>query len=444
MNSKSKPPAGALHLLTAKEVQAAGTGDYPDGGGLVLRVGKGAGHASYVFRYTAPAGKRREMGLGPAHRSSVAQTGKSIVLARDLAHRARELLRHGHDPIEYREAQRAAARAADEQRTSQAAADQWTLARAARDYHERVIEPKRSPKHAAQWLASLENHVPASLWQAPIATIEPPALFAALLEVRPHERARNVSAENLPETVQRMRQRLDAIFEDAIFHKRCTSNPAAAIKRKMREASGKRDRGAFRALPYKEAPALMARLRVADGVAAKCLEFTVLTVARTSEALLATWPEIDLDAKTWAVPKKRMKAKEPHTVYLPARAIDILKTMQGVGSRYVFPTTAQSADKAEKPLSNMAMLVTLDRLGVREKTTVHGLARATFSTWANETGAARPDVIEACLAHEEGNKVRAAYNRATFNEERRALLAAWADYLAREPAQVIDLQSKRA
>jgi len=60
--------------------------------------------------------------------------------------------------------------------------------------------------------------------------------------------------------------------------------------------------------------------------------------------------------------------------------------------------------------------------------TVHGF-RATFSTWANETAAARPDVIEACLAHREGDKIRAAYNRAQFNVERRALLAVWADFL---------------
>jgi hypothetical protein len=86
--------------------------------------------------------------------------------------------------------------------------------------------------------------------------------------------------------------------------------------------------------------------------------------------------------------------------------------------------------KPEQPLSNMAMLTTLERMKVRDRTTVHGLCRATFSTWANETNAARPDVIEACLAHEEANRVRAAYNRAQFTEERRELLAAWADYLA--------------
>jgi hypothetical protein len=90
-------------------------------------------------------------------------------------------------------------------------------------------------------------------------------------------------------------------------------------------------------------------------------------------------------------------------------------------------------------MSNMALLTTLDRLGARQATTVHGLCRATFSTWANETGAARPDVVEACLAHKEGDKVRRAYNRASFAAERRALLNAWATFLATPPAQIFSL-----
>jgi len=116
--------------------------------------------------------------------------------------------------------------------------------------------------------------------------------------------------------------------------------------------------------------------------------------------------------------------------------------MQGLDPVYVFPSPM--AERTGKPMSNMALLTTLNRLGYRDRTTVHGLARATFSTWANETGAARPDVIEACLAHEESNRVRAAYNRAKFNDERRALLEAWAEYLARPAAPVVELESKRA
>ena len=92
----------------------------------------------------------------------------------------------------------------------------------------------------------------------------------------------------------------------------------------------------------------------------------------------------------------------------------------------------------------MAMLAVLGRLGVRDRTTVDGLCLATFSTWAYETAAARPDVIEACLAHREADKVKAAYNRAQFNDERMALLAAWAQYLTQPAAAVLAISSRAA
>ena len=381
------------------------------------------------------------MGLGVCRRGSPAQSGDSITGARDVAHKCRELLRQGLDPIDQRDQQRETGRQAETVKKAEKARERWTLARCARDYHERVIEPTRTDKHAAQWISSLENHVPATLWHRPITDIDPPALLQALADIKPHERARNLSqGDRVAETISRIRQRLDAVFEDAIFHKRCASNPAAAVKRKMRETLPKKKSGQFAALPYREAPAFMARLRDAPGTAARCLEFTLLTAARTGEALGAVWSEFDLEAKTWLVPAERMKASgkdqpEPHLVHLSARALEVLKAQAGVHADFVFPSVA----KKDAPQSNMAMLAVLGRLGERERTTVHGLCRATFSTWAYETAAARPDVIEACLAHREADKVKAAYNRAQFTDERRVLLAAWADYLAQPSARVIPL-----
>ncbi len=433
--------AGRLHRLTAREVHAAQSGDHADGGGLMLRVNGPA--ASWVLRYTAPTGKRREMGLGVAHRGSPAQAGATLTAARDGAHKARELLRQGRDPLDAKAHERESARAADAARKANKARERWTLARCSRDYHERVIEPTKTAKHSAQWIASLENHVPAALWSRPIDEIEPPELLQALLAIKPHERARNLAhGDKVAETVQRIRQRLDAVFEDAIFHRRCTANPAAAVRRKMRETMPRKEAGGFAMLPFQEAPALLGRLREAPGTAARCLEFAVLTAARTSEAIGAEWCEIDLEARTWLVPFDRMKASgkkkaEPHLVHLSARAVDVLRWQLGQHARLVFPSTM----KKDAPQSNMAMLAVLDRLGVRDRTTVHGLCRATFSTWAYETAAARPDVIEACLAHREADKVKAAYNRAQFNDERRALLTAWAEYLARPSAAVVPLRA---
>jgi integrase len=421
-------------------VQAAGDGDLSDGGGLLLRA-RGES-ASWVFRYTAASGRRREMGLGICHRGSVAQAGTSLTGARESAHKARELLRQGGDPIEERERRRELAQEAEQAKRTEQTLERWTLARSARDYHERVIEPTRTTRHAAQWISSLENHIPAALWNKPIGAIDPPELLQALGAIKPHSRARNLTDDaKVLETVQRIRQRLDAVFEDAIFHKRCTTNPAAAVRRKMRESMPRKDAGQFAALPYKEAPAFMARLRAMPGTAARCLEFAVLTAARTGEALGAVWSEFDLEAGVWTVPAARMKASgkdkaEAHTVYLSGRALDVLRGQQGQHAQFVFPSTV----KEDSAQSNMAMLAELDRMSERERTTVHGLCRATFSTWAYETAAARPDVIEACLAHREADKVKAAYNRAQFTEERRALLAAWADYLAKPPAAVLPFE----
>jgi hypothetical protein len=145
--------------------------------------------SSWVLRFTSPISrKRREMGLGVARRGSLAQAGDSATGARDAAHKARE---------------------------------QLTLCRVARTYHETVIEPNRTPKHAAQWIASLEHHVPEHIWHAPIDSIEPPELLDALLSVR----SLADPAERVPETLQRVRQRLDGIFENASFRKPCATTP---------------------------------------------------------------------------------------------------------------------------------------------------------------------------------------------------------------------------
>lgn len=413
-----------LHLLSVRAVQTAPDGDHSDGGNLLLRACGDS--ATWVFRYTAATGKRREMGLGPAHRANPAQAGQSLTGARELAAEARTLLQRGVDPIDERDQRRDAQRQAVEQAKAAKMQQALTLARAARDYHQRVIEPSRTAKHAAQWISSLENHMPLALWHAPVSSITAPALLSALAAIKPHERARNVTASaRLDETVQRVRQRLDAVFEDAVSHGWCGTNPAAAIRRKLREGMPRRERGQLAALPYREAPDFMRRLRTTEGIAARALELAVLTAARTSEVIDATWQEIDLDAALWVVPAARMKAGEDHAVYLTPRAVALLRAMQRYGQAFVFPSPRLDG----KQLSNMALLAVLGRMGERKRTTVHGLCRATFSTWANETGAGRPDVIEACLAHEEGNRVRAAYNRAKFANERRALLQQWANYL---------------
>jgi integrase len=189
-------------------------------------------------------------------------------------------------------------------------------------------------------------------------------------------------------------------------------------------------------------PSLVNRIRTSPGIAARALEFGVLTAARTSEILGAEWNEFDLVNGVWTVPKERMKAREAHTVFLSPRAIEVLKGQRGLSKRYLFPSPVDR----NKPLSNMGMLTLLRRLGVDEETTVHGLCRSSFSTWAYENAVARPEVIEAALAHWEKDQIKRAYNRAQFNSERRKLLIDWADFVCGQAirARVLPLRQRAA
>jgi integrase len=408
-----------LHLLSPREVQVARDGDHPDGGGLLLRV-RGQ-RAVWVFRYTSPAGRRLDAGFGIAHRDSMSEAGESLRQARDRARRARDSLAAGIDFLDQKRSEREPVVKDRAAAKAQREAQHMTLARYARRYHETQIEPKFNPKYASVWIASLERHMPSEIWYKPIAEVGVVELYEALAAVK----------RELPETADRMRRRLAAVFDDAVFFGCCASNPADTIRRKLAAAAGAaRGERNFAALPYAEVPAFVDELRRQPGIGAKALEFALLTAARTGEVIGAVWDEIDERTSIWRIPGERMKGRKDrprpdHVVYLVDRARAILHEMRALGGGYMFPSPSDPC----KPLSNMAMLTLLKRMKVDRRTTVHGLCRASFSTWANENAIARPDVIEAALAHREGDLVRAAYNRASFAAERAALLRAWADFI---------------
>lgn len=128
---------------------------------------------------------------------------------------------------------------ADKARKTEREREQLTLCRAARAHHEREVKPNLTIKHSAQRIASLEHYVPAGLWHLPIASITAPTLLKGL----PTVRALDDLSERVPETLQRVHQRLDVVFEDAIFHGHCLSNPARALRAKL-----------ARAMPRQKAP----------------------------------------------------------------------------------------------------------------------------------------------------------------------------------------------
>jgi integrase len=234
-----------------------------------------------------------------------------------------------------------------------------------------------------------------------------------------------------PETASRLRGRIESILDWAkVRGYRAGENPArwkghlqALLPAKSKIAQVEH----HAALPYAELPGFMAALRMADGMAAKALRFTILTGARTSEALGATWTEIDLEARLWTVPAARMKAGKEHRVPLsePVLALlrDLYQTRQG---EPVFPGAIKG-----KGLSNMALLMALRRLG-RADLTAHGF-RSTFRDWVAEQTNFPSEVAEMALAHTVGDKVEAAYRRGDLFEKRQQLAEAWGAFCS-QPA----------
>jgi integrase len=166
----------------------------------------------------------------------------------------------------------------------------------------------------------------------------------------------------------------------------------------------------------------MAALRVADGTGARALRFAILTAARTGEVLGAKWAEMDLEARLWTIPGDRMKAGKEHRVPLSEPAVSLVRDLAAVRQgEHVF-----AGSKKGRPLSNMALLMCLRRLG-RNDLTAHGF-RSTFRDWVAECTDFPHEVAEMALAHAVGNRVEAAYRRGDLFEKRRQLAAAWGSY----------------
>jgi integrase len=177
-------------------------------------------------------------------------------------------------------------------------------------------------------------------------------------------------------------------------------------------------------MPHGGIGAFMTELRVREGVAAKALEFLILTAARTGEVIGAKWSEIDLKACVWVIPGDRMKGGREHRVPLSEPAMAILKHMaMGREADHVFPRDRRDM------LSNMAMDMLLRRMG-RDDVTVHGF-RSTFRDWCGEATAFQREIAEAALAHVVGDGTERAYRRGDALDKRRQLMNAWAGFCAK-------------
>ena len=376
-------------------------GMHSDGGGLYLQVTKG-GARTWIYRFMLH-GRAREMGLGPLHIVTLAE-------AREKARECRRLRYEGIDPIEARKAQRAEERLA--------AATAMTFEQCAERYIEAHKAGWRNPKHAAQWPSTLATYAYPVFGDLPVQAIDVGLVTKAL---EPIWRTK-------PETGSRVRGRIESVLDWATVRGyRRGDNPArwrGHLDKLLPARAKVRKVEHHAALPYAEMGEFVAALREQEGIAARALEFLILTATRTGEVIGARWDEFDLAEKLWTVPGARMKAGKEQRVPLSGRALAIIedmKTQRVNDHEFVFP-----GGRPRKPLSNMAMLKLLQRMG-RGDLTAHGF-RSSFRDWAAERTGFPHEVAEMALAHTVSDKVEAAYRRGDLFQKRRQLMEAWAKH----------------
>lgn len=393
-------PKIAKELSALQVSRLTESGHHAVGGvtGLYLYITP-TGARSWVLR-TLIAGKRRHMGLG-------AFPSVTLAMAREKARAARSEVEAGVDPI--------AARSEVLKKLKEENLNAVTFESAANAYIEAHGDTWKNPKYRAQWSATLATYAFPVIGSLQTAHVTQAHVLAVL---EPIWKTKN-------ETAARLRGRIEAVLDWATVRGyREGENPARWKGRldKLLPAPGKIQKTVHRkALTIDAVQQFMRDLRDKEGVAARALEFVVLTAARSGEVRGVTWSEIDLDAAVWVVPGDRMKAGREHRVPLCAQAVELLKKMpRFVGNEHVFPSPRG------KVLSDMALLAVMRRMEV--DAVPHGF-RSTFRDWVGERTDYPRELAEQALAHTLESKVEAAYRRGDALEKRRTMMQEWSDFL---------------
>ena len=354
------------------------------------------------------AGKRRDIGLG-----STAEV--TLAAARDKADDLRRQYKKGADPL------------ADKRAARLAEAALPTFREAATQAHGELKAGWRNVKHRADWLSSLERFAFAELGDLRVDLIDAPKVRDILLPIW-LERA---------ETARRVRQRIKLVLDWSAAKGYCPTLDLSGVAKALPRQP--KTEGHFVAMPYADVPAFVASLCAANETMSRmALRFLIHTAARSGEVRGATWQEVDLEACTWTIPGTRMKAGKAHVVPLSDAALAILERAGMVRTQDDAPLFPGSKGQ---PLSDMTMLKIM-----RDRAlpfSVHGF-RSAFKTWAIEATSFPDAVSEAALAHIDANKVRSAYSRTDFRQQREGLMAAWANFLGDQNSTVRSLRPVHA
>jgi integrase len=399
----------AMHRLTAAQVKAARPKTMiADGGGLYLLTGP-SGSKSWVFRF-ARFGQHHEMGLGSLNAFNLTE-------ARDRARTQRQLLADGADPL-------ALKRQAAQERVVEA-----MRRRTFQDVAAEFVETKRagwkSEKHLHQWNHSLGAYVYPKIGTMPVGAIGKDEVLKCIRPIW----------QKIPETANRVRNRVEMILDFAVANGYRPEGPNPAVwdanlehllpSRAALTKTGKVARSKhYEALPYKDLPEFMAKLRRRRGATMKsqlsalAIEWLILTAARSGEVRGITDTEVDPERRLWTIPAGRMKGSREHVVPLTERLIND-----------VWPDALFGGVRDDRKIFRVseATLYRLARQIAGLPITLHGF-RSTFRDWCAENGVSR-DLAEMSLAHTVKNQTEAAYNRTSMIEQRREVIERWATFV---------------
>ena len=372
--------------------------------GLALQV-LPTGGRTWILRVVI-AGRRRDMGLGGFPEVGLAQ-------ARAKAAELREQIRAGRNPLAEVQAARSALRAA--------ALKSMTFRQASERYIEDHRPSWSNPKHAAQWENTLVQYAYKTVGELDVNDVSVAHILKILEQPVGNE---GKLWEARTETASRLRGRMEKVLDWAKGRGlRIGDNPAAwrgNLEAMLPRATKLQKIEHHPAVSLDQLGSFMIELRKRDGIAARALEFVILTAARSGEVRGMTWNEVDESSGTWIIPAERMKARKEHRIPLPTAARDLLENLPRVeGSDLVF-----CAPRGGK-LSDMALTSVMRRMNRTE--VPHGF-RSTFRDWAAERTNYPRDLAEMALAHAIGSAVEAAYRRGDMLQKRREMMESWAQF----------------
>jgi len=414
--------------LTALEIKNAKEGLHADGNGLYLQVKENL-TKSWIFRYSLND-KRSKMGLGSL--SSV-----SAIEARAQLPELRSMVARGIDPIKHRQEQAEKKSAAEE-------AKNHTFMPLAKAYIDDHRSSWRSEKHAQQWLNTLVTYVDPVFKTTPIDQINIDLVLKALKPIW------KVKAE----TASRVRGRIETVLSYAKGLKlRSGENPAAwrGNLDMLLPANSKVKRTKHHpALPYDQIPEFMVELRARTGMAARALEFLILTTARSGSIRMAEWAEIDFNKELWNIPADHMKGHKAFTIPLSKAAIDLLKALPRMAdTNLVFPSPRNNRQLSDATLCKVIVLMNVAREkqeipkwidpNYNKEVVAHGF-RSTFRDWGADSTTYSNEMLEVALAHAVSDRTEAAYRRGDMLVKRQQLMEDWAHYCEMKTDNVVSIK----